>query len=208
MAACKWVKESNRTSGSYIIQACISCRCRSRTSTEWYACKDLLGRWSRRIISACICIRKSKRRRPYVFFRRFYFSVWCMWRGYCQTDQTWSIRWCDRSWIWTGSAGNLKSKEKRKLQCTGSDRTQAGIRCYIWAGKKWIKDWRWFLLKYRDREQKTDRAGENWSGNLYDYIKIYTVQLCMFRKRRTGNRYRCRTAVQNPLYTSCRRQSR
>ena len=23
----------------------------------------------------CICIRKSKRRRPYVFFRRFYFSV-------------------------------------------------------------------------------------------------------------------------------------
>ncbi len=29
-----------------------------------------------------------------------------------------------------------------------------------------------------------------------------------FVKRRTGNRYRCRTAVQNPLYTSCRRQSR
>ena len=27
------------------------------------------------IISACICIRKSKRRRPYVFFWRFYFSV-------------------------------------------------------------------------------------------------------------------------------------
>ncbi len=45
-------------------------------------------------------------------------------------------------------------------------------------------------------------------GNLYDYIKIYTVQLCMFCKRRTGNRYRCRTAVQNPLYTSCRTESR
>lgn len=26
--------KSNRTSGSYIIQTCISCRCRSRTSTE------------------------------------------------------------------------------------------------------------------------------------------------------------------------------
>ena len=35
-----------------------------------------------------------------------------------------------------------------------------------------------------------------------------TVQFRMLCQRWTGNRYRCRTAVQNPLYTSCRRQSR
>ena len=35
-------------------------------------------------------------------------------------------------------------------------------------------------------------------------LKVYTVQFCMLCKGRTGNRYRCGTAVQNPLYTSCR----
>ena len=36
----------------------------------------------------------------------------------------------------------------------------------------------------------------------------YTVQLCMLCKRWSGYRNRCRTAVQNPLYTSGRTESR
>ena len=40
--------------------------------------------------------------------------------------------------------------------------------------------------------------------DFHDHIKIHTVQFRMLCQRRTGNRYRCRTAVQNSLYQTCR----
>ena len=40
------------------------------------------------------------------------------------------------------------------------------------------------------------------------YFKVYSVKFCLLCKRRTGNWYRCRTAVKNSLYTACRTESR
>ena len=45
-------------------------------------------------------------------------------------------------------------------------------------------------------------------GNLYDYFKVHTVQLCMLCKGRPGNRYRSRPAVSYTLYPTCRLKGR
>ena len=65
-----------------------------------------------------------------------------------------------------------------------------------------------FLLKCCDRCERDPGCSEDRSCYFHDHIEIYTVQLCMLCKRWTGNRNRCRTAVKNPLYTSCRTEGR
>ena len=52
------------------------------------------------------------------------------------------------------------------------------------------------------------KSGKDRSCNFHDHIKIYTVKFCLLCKRRTGNRYRCRTAEPYPLYTSSRTEGR
>ena len=64
-----------------------------------------------------------------------------------------------------------------------------------------------FFRKYRDREQGTAGAGKDRPCHFYDHTEIYTVQLCLLRERRTGDRYRRRSAVSDSLYKTGRTES-
>ena len=57
----KELKKSHRTSGSYFLQACLSCWCSSWSSADRYSGKDLLGRRHGRSFSAGMCLCKSQR---------------------------------------------------------------------------------------------------------------------------------------------------
>ena len=61
-------------------QTRISGRCSSRSSVKRDTGKNLLGRryGLEKLLSDRLCLCESKRRGPYVFFRRFYFSVRCV----------------------------------------------------------------------------------------------------------------------------------
>ena len=62
-------------------------------------------------------------------------------------------------------------------------------------------------MKYDEELMQADieKYGLYTYDDFADYFKIYTVKQCMLCKRRSGNRYRCRSAVKNSLYTTCRK---
>ena len=75
-------------------------------------------------------------------------------------------------------------------------------------GRNELKIDRDFLGNIVTENKEIPDSAKDRPDHFADHTEIYTVQLCMLCKRWSGYRNRCRTAVQNPLYTSGRTESR